>query len=70
MGRGRGIDRPRHPRCHFFLDLALGRLLGDIRVVAGLEVDPELRGGADVAGVSDPFPPARPANLIPRICIL
>ncbi len=44
----------RRPRRHFLLDAALGRLFGHVQVVAALEVDPELRGGVEIAG-EDPF---------------
>lgn len=65
-----GTEWLRRPRRHFLLDPALGRLSGHVQVVVGLEVDPELRGVAEVAGGSDTFLSAKPDKLIPGIHIL
>jgi hypothetical protein len=40
----------RRLRPYFLLDPALGRPLGDLQIATDLEVDPELRGDAEVAG--------------------
>ena len=50
------------------LDLATRRALGDIEIVAGLKIDPELRGRAEVAPVQpSPFDVWACADLVEMV---